>query len=173
MWKEKWWGRATWKNGSAFLWLGELLLRKKRRWGGAWAVMSVHGEEGDQRGRLQLKRPHPCFSRCPSCNLSLFFLKRQQIPSFRKRSDNKREKSDLCWAFVNCFTATIASGSSFYNAFSITVSPTCSLPLLLFPITLLHCLMLYNVSNPLLGLLAKFRLLLNYFCLKWFQIVCI
>lgn len=46
--------------------------------------------------------------------------KRQQIHSFRKISDNKREKAESC-AFLSCFTAVITIGISFYNAFSITV----------------------------------------------------
>lgn len=125
---------------------GELLLRKEWSWGGAWPVVSVDGGSGRQ---AELKGPHPCFSRCLFCNISLFFFfkKRQHIQSFRELSDKKREKPGLCCAFLKCFTA---SGTSFYNTFSITGSPTHSLPLIFFLITLLLCLILYNVSNPLL-----------------------
>lgn len=166
MWKEKWWGWATWKNGLAFLWLRGTAFEERKKMGRSTG--SAECAWGGQGGRLELKRPHPCFSRCPFCNLPLFFLeeKRQQIQSFRKISDKKREKPDLGCAFINCFTAVIAIGTSVYNAFSITVSPTRSFPLVLFPITLLLFIILYNVSNPLLGLLAKFRLLLQDICLK-------
>lgn len=148
----------------AFLWLRGAAFEERKKVG-----KSLGSDEcawGGQGGRLALKRPHPCFSRCPFCNLALVFLEeeRQQIQSFRKISDNKRDVSlMLCF---HCFTAVIARSTSFYNAFSITVSYTHSLPLIFFPITFLLSLILYNASNPLIGLLAKFRLLLRYFCLK-------
>lgn len=115
----------------------ELLLRKERRWGGAWAVMSVHG--GLQGAGLELKDHIRVFPGVPFVIVHFLEEKRQQIQSFRKISDNKREKPDLCCAFINCFTAVIAIGTSVYNACSITV---CLLrahcPLIYSP--LLYCL---------------------------------
>lgn len=80
---------------------------------------SVH--EGLQRGGLELRDHIRVFPGVPFVIFHFLEEKRQQIHSFRKISDNKREKADLRCAFWNCFTALIAIGISFYNAFSITV----------------------------------------------------
>ena len=80
---------------------------------------SVHA--GLQGGGLELRDHIRVFPGVPFVIFHFLEEKRQQIHSFRKISDNKREKADLRCAFWNCFTALIAIGISFYNAFSITV----------------------------------------------------
>lgn len=136
MWKAQWWGWATWKNGLAFLWLRGTAFEESMEMG-----RSLSHDEcawGGQGGRLELKRPHLCFSRCPFCNLPLCFLEetRQQIQSFSKIGD-RREDPGLCCALISCFTAVLGRGASFYSASSVPVSLTCPLPLVLVPITLL------------------------------------
>lgn len=69
---------------------------------------------------LELRDHIRVFPGVPFVIFHFFEEKRQQIHSFRKISDNKREKAESC-AFLSCFTAVITIGISFYNAFSITV----------------------------------------------------
>lgn len=64
-------GLSYLKEWLAFLQLREAAFEERKEIGRS--LGSGECTWGGQEGRLELKRPHPCFSRCPFCNISLFF----------------------------------------------------------------------------------------------------
>lgn len=104
MWKEKWWGWATWKNGLAFLWLRGTAFEERKEVGRSrGGKQCAWGAAGRWAGA---ERPHPCFSRCPFCNLSFFRRKEAANPLIQKKKWQQKRESRLALCFLELFYCT-------------------------------------------------------------------